>query len=63
MAENEALRAALREAETAILDVAKLIDPTDVYFGRQYAVLSERSKIKRKTMERRKNEYLAQKAA
>jgi hypothetical protein len=28
MADGEALRAALREAETAILDVAKLIDPT-----------------------------------
>jgi hypothetical protein len=27
MADGEALRAALREAETAILDVAKLIDP------------------------------------
>ena len=27
MADSEALRAALREAETAILDVAKLIDP------------------------------------
>jgi putative transposase len=39
------------------------VTPADVYFGRQYAVLSERSKIKRKTMERRKKEYLAQKAA
>jgi len=29
----------------------------------QYAVLSERSKIKRRTMERRKKEYLALKAA
>lgn len=27
MADSEALRVALREAETAILDVAKLIDP------------------------------------
>ena len=39
------------------------VTPADVYFGRQYAVLSERSKIKRRTMERRKKEYLAQKAA
>ena len=39
------------------------VTPSDVYFGRQYAVLSERSKIKRRTMERRKKEYLAQKAA
>jgi putative transposase len=39
------------------------LTPADVYFGRQYAVLSERSKIERKTMERRKKEYLAQKAA
>jgi hypothetical protein len=37
--------------------------PADVYFGRQYHVLAERSKIKRRTMERRKKEYLAQKAA
>jgi hypothetical protein len=29
MSDGEALRAALREAETAILDVAKLIDPTE----------------------------------
>jgi transposase InsO family protein len=39
------------------------VTPADVYFGRQYAVLSERSKIKRRTMEQRKKEYLAQKAA
>jgi len=39
------------------------VTPADVYFGRQYTVLSERSKIKRRTMERRKKEYLAQKAA
>jgi len=39
------------------------VTPADVYFGRQYAVLSERSKIKRRTMERRKKEYLAQEAA
>jgi hypothetical protein len=37
--------------------------PADVYYGRQYEVLTERSKIKRTTMERRKNEDLAQKAA
>ena len=39
------------------------VTPADVYLGRQYAVLTERSKIKRRTMERRKNEYLASKAA
>jgi len=39
------------------------VTPADVYFGRQYTVLSERSKIKRRTMERRKKEYLVQKAA
>jgi len=39
------------------------VTPADVYYGRQYAVLSERSKIKRRTMERRKKEYMAQKAA
>jgi len=39
------------------------VTPADVYFGRQYAVLSERAKIKRLTMEKRKREYLAQKAA
>jgi len=39
------------------------VRPADVYFGRQYEVLTERSKIKRRTMEQRKKEYLAQKAA
>ncbi len=39
------------------------VTPADVYFGRQYAVLTERSKIKRRTMQRRKKEYLALKAA
>ena len=35
----------------------------DVYFGRQYAVLTERSKIKKRTMDRRENVYLAQTVA
>jgi hypothetical protein len=39
------------------------VTPTDVYFGRQYAVLSRREKIKRTTMRKRKEEYLAGKAA
>jgi transposase InsO family protein len=39
------------------------VTSADVYFGRQYAVLTEGSKIKRRTMERRKEEYLAEKAA
>ncbi len=39
------------------------VTPADVYFGRQYAVLSERSKIKRLTMQQRKKEYLAERAA
>ena len=39
------------------------VTPADVYFGRQYAVLSERAKIKRLTMRKRKQEYLAEKAA
>ena len=39
------------------------VTPADVYFGRRFEVLTERSKIKRRTMERRKKEYLAAKAA
>ncbi len=39
------------------------VTPADIYFGRQYEVLTERSKIKRRTMERRKKECLAQKTA
>jgi putative transposase len=39
------------------------VTPADVYFGRHYEVLSKRAKIKRKTMQRRKREYLASKAA
>ena len=39
------------------------VTPADVYFGRQHAVLSERAKIKRLTMQKRKKEYLAERAA
>ena len=39
------------------------VTPSDVYFGRQYAVLTERDKIKRLTMKQRKREYLAGRAA
>ena len=39
------------------------VAPADVYFGRQHEVLTERSKIKRRTMEQRRKEYLANKAA
>jgi putative transposase len=39
------------------------VTPADVYFGRQYAVLSERAKIKRLTMQQRKKDYLAERAA
>ncbi len=39
------------------------VTPADVYFGRQYAVLTKRDKIKRLTMKRRKKEYFAAKAA
>jgi putative transposase len=39
------------------------VTPADVHFGRRCEVLTERSKIKRRTMERRTKEYLASKAA
>ena len=39
------------------------VTPADVYFGRRYEVLTELSKIEQRTMERRKKEYLAAKAA
>jgi hypothetical protein len=39
------------------------VTPADVYLGRQYAVLSERAKIKRLTMLKRRQEYRAEKAA
>ena len=39
------------------------VTPADVYFGRQHAVLTERDKIKRLTMKRRRKEYLASQAA
>jgi transposase InsO family protein len=37
--------------------------PADVYYGRHHRVLTERDKIKQITMQRRKKEYLAGKAA
>jgi len=39
------------------------VTPADVYYGRQYGVLTERAKIKQLTMRKRKREYLAGKAA
>jgi transposase InsO family protein len=39
------------------------VTPADVCFGRQYAVISERAKIKRLTMQQRRKDYLAEKAA
>ena len=39
------------------------VTPADVYFGRQAGVLSERAKIKRLTMQQRKKDYLAERAA
>jgi hypothetical protein len=38
------------------------VTPADVYYGRQYAVLTERPKIKQLTMRKRKREHLAGKA-
>ena len=39
------------------------VTPADVYFGRQYRIITEREKIKKRTMRNRKKEYLASKAA
>jgi len=39
------------------------VTPADAYFGRKYAVVSEREKIKQRTMRKRKKEYLAAMAA
>jgi hypothetical protein len=39
------------------------VTPADVYFGRQYRIISEREKIKKRTMRNRSREYLASKAA
>jgi transposase InsO family protein len=39
------------------------VTPADVYFGRQYAVLTERDRIKQLTLKRRKKEYFSVKAA
>ncbi len=39
------------------------VTPADVYFGRQYEISTERDRIKKRTMRKRKKEYLAAKAA
>ena len=39
------------------------VTPADAYFGRKYEVVSEREKIKKRTMRTRKKEYLAALAA
>ena len=38
------------------------VTPAEVYYGRHYEVISERKKIKRITMQKRKKEYLTGKA-
>ena len=39
------------------------VTPADAYFGRKFEVVSEREKIKKRTMRKRKKEYLAAMAA
>jgi len=39
------------------------VTPSDVYFGRKYKIITEREKIKKRTMRNRKKGYLASKAA
>jgi putative transposase len=39
------------------------VTPADAYFGRKYAVGSERARIKQRTMRKTKKEYLAAMAA
>ena len=39
------------------------VTPADAYFGRKYEVVSAREKIKKRTMRKRKKEYLAARAA
>jgi len=39
------------------------VTPADAYFRRKYAGVSEREKIKKRTMRKRKKDYLAARAA
>jgi hypothetical protein len=39
------------------------VTQADAYFGRQYGIVSERDRIKRRTVRKRKKEYLAARAA
>ncbi len=53
------------ELEIALKDFVAYynVTPADVYFGRQYQILSKRGRIKRSTMKERKGLYRASKAA
>ena len=39
------------------------VTPADAYLGRKYAVVLEREKIEKRTMRKRKKDYLAARAA
>ncbi len=39
------------------------VTPADVYFGRKYEIITARQKIKQRTMQKRKREYLNAKSA
>ncbi len=60
--ERQRFRVLVRHNNERYHEALDNVTPADAYFGRRHAVVSEREKIKKRTMRKRKKEYLAARA-